>query len=98
MARERRYEPRRRVDEAVELRWEDGDGQSGAGTLREASFSGASVQTSRPIRVSTQVRISMQGQVLTGRVMHCVRQGSEFVIGLELDPESQGRIKRRRDK
>lgn len=91
MARERRFEPRHTANEPVEISWpENGSLQTGPALLRDLSRSGARLHVDHALRVGTPIGIRVREHQLSARVLYCVRSQTEFLLGVELDAESQG--------
>jgi len=97
MTRERRFEPRHSANEPVEISWLDQNGavETARGLLRDLSRSGARIQVDRAIRVGTALQITVREYKLSARVLYCVRTPSDFLLGVELDPDSQGVVRTR---
>ena len=94
---DRRLERRDDASEPVEVSWTSDTEveQTCAGTLRDVSKSGARIRLDRPIRLKTAVKITVRDKEIRARVLSCVRVQSEFRVGVEFDPESQGALKSR---
>ncbi|HWZ30686.1 MAG TPA: PilZ domain-containing protein [Bryobacteraceae bacterium] len=95
--RDRRFEPRHPTYENIEIGWagDAGVDQKCPGVLRDLSRSGARIQLDRPIRLQTPLRIGIRDMELRGRVASCVLVESTYMVGVEFDPEFQGKIKTR---
>jgi hypothetical protein len=94
--RDRRFESRHAVSEAVELHWMEAAANAHCtGQLCDLSISGARIQVERPIRVQTPIRFTLQERELRGKVRNCSRHQAEYMLGIEFDPEYQGIVKAR---
>jgi hypothetical protein len=95
---DRRFELRFDADEAAELQWTDAEGgsQISRGVLQEFSLSGMRLLMDRPSLLQASARILVRSLTLQGRIRWCRRYGTEFKVGVELDPECQGVLKPRR--
>lgn len=95
---DRRFEPRFDADEPAELQWTDTEGvaQISRGVLQEFSFSGMRLLMDRPGQLQAATRILVRDLTMNGRIRWCRRYGTEFKVGVELDPEWQGVLKPRR--
>jgi hypothetical protein len=92
--RNRRFESRHVVSEAVELHWtEPAANLQCTGQLCDLSISGARIQIERPIRVQTPIRFTLQERELRGTVRYCSRHQAEYMLGIEFDAEYQGVVK-----
>lgn len=90
--RDRRFEPRHVTHQPVELRWTEANGASPvcAGVLRDLSRSGARIESERPLRLQTAVRITLRDREASAQVRSCTRTENGFMLGLELDADCQG--------
>jgi hypothetical protein len=86
--RDRRFEPRQELHEAVEVHWADDAGveQVCAGVLHDVSRSGAGIHMARPVQMRTVVTLKVREIERTARVKSCVRTRTEFVVGVEFEP------------
>ncbi len=89
---DRRFEIRHPAADPVELSW---DGGMATGSLCDFSRSGARLETDRPVKVESKLRIAVRGLDLSARVVSCVKKSNRYIIGVELDPEFQGALKRK---
>jgi hypothetical protein len=92
---DRRFELRFPVSELVKVSWIDtrGAAHECAGTLRDLSPSGASIQLERPLRLLSFVDITARNKKLKARVRSCGRSRIGHNVGVEFDSESQGILK-----
>ena len=97
---DRRFEKRHAASEPVEIVW-PAEGESNThqavGTLRDVSRSGARLYLEKPVPLNTSLRATIRGVALTATVRSCTRKAPFFVIGIEFDPQFQGRVKTRPD-
>jgi hypothetical protein len=89
---DRRFEPRHRVSESVQVSWPGGSVNA---EMRDFSRSGASVASDRPIPVETTAVLAVRGIEVKARVVSCVRKTGLYLLGLELLPEFVGALKRK---
>lgn len=91
---DRRFEPRFQMDEPAELHWTDPNGasQQCTGFVRDYSRSGVCIETERAVRVETKVQLRIRDQQLSGSVKSCRRSAGGLILGLELDPGSEGAL------
>ncbi|MBZ5601737.1 MAG: PilZ domain-containing protein [Acidobacteriia bacterium] len=93
---DRRFETRRPALEPVALVWTAAAAEhQDTGTLRDVSRSGARIHLEHPVPVNTSVRATIRGVAVTAQVRSCARKAPGFIIGLEFDPEFQGKVRTR---
>ena len=84
---ERRFEPRHRATEHVQVRWQDPAGKTVDldGEVAEISQSGARLHLAKPIRVLTRVQVDRGEAHLKGKVRYCLPQNGRYSVGVEFD-------------
>ena len=87
--RDRRYELRVQCTAPVELRWKDqaGELQCRAAILVDISRIGACVQVAVPVPFGTLLSFIYENQELIGKVQHCTRKKTHYVMGIEFDSD-----------
>ncbi len=90
--RERRRESRRRLNNPVELSWQDGEGlqRSVLGQCIDSSALGLRVELPALLEVHSRVDFRVLGLNLAGKavVRNCTHAGPRYVVGLEIDRAS----------
>jgi hypothetical protein len=91
---DKRRKQRQLFDCAMEITWQDGQGNSRTLQVRaiDLSNSGIKVESSEPVELHTGVYVRAERYGLTGStsVRHCGRRGSKYVLGLEFNSETAG--------
>jgi hypothetical protein len=90
---DKRRKQRQLFDCALEISWQDGQGDSrllGVHAI-DLSNSGIRVESSEPIEEKTEVYVRAERYGLSGAtsVRHCGRRGTKYVLGLEFCGESR---------
>jgi len=79
-----RREPRLPCDRAVQV-FVSGEGAEAVpGRIIDASTHGLGLVMSQAVRVGSEVRVDLEGTLLSGRVTRCESRGTEYVVGVHL--------------
>jgi len=91
MVNDRRFESRLTRSRVIDLHWKDSAGGPHVigVQLSDISPSGAAVRASSPIPVGSLVSFRYENQTLSGRVRHCGKLTDGFLLGLEIDADTQ---------
>jgi hypothetical protein len=88
---ERRGSKRLLCSDLVQVRWNDDNGRECGeiAILENLSLAGVGLFTGVPIPQDVTVRIRGHEKELVGRVKQCAFRENGYIVGLELDPDSQ---------
>jgi len=97
---DRRFETRHPASEPVEVCWPAAAenrpaDQQQTGTLRDVSRSGARFYLDVPVPINSSVLATIRGEQVVASVRFCIRKAPGFLIGIEFEPEYQGKVKTR---
>ena len=80
-----RRHPRFQTDEELKVTLLDRPQDSLVGKLQDASDFGVGITLTQELAVGLLVRVEWSDTLLLGEVIHCQRQGDEFIAGIEVD-------------
>ena len=86
--RDNRSESRAAIMAPIEALWEDETGtpRITPAKLEDKSRGGASIRVKDPINAGSRLTVQWVGGQFSGTVTYCLRQGKDYVLGIQRDP------------